>query len=116
MQPPPEIQTAQSVLLGVADKTAAVNVIYLAPDGRVLAVDLSDEMLSFARRRAADANLEIEFVQANAEELELEEHSFDAAVSRWGLMLMLRPELAAGHIRRALRPGSRFATSVCRDR
>lgn len=32
-----QVQTAQSVLLDVADKTAAVNVIYLAPDGRVLA-------------------------------------------------------------------------------
>ncbi len=34
---PTQVRTAQSVLLDVADKTAAVNVIYLAPDGRVLA-------------------------------------------------------------------------------
>src|SRR5208282_5278982 len=57
--------------------------------GRVVAVDMSAGMLAIARDRIDAAGLHnVELVESDAESLSLEEHSFDAAVCRWGLMFM----------------------------
>jgi len=83
------------------------------PSGRVIAVDMSTRMLEFGRLRAAEAGLDhVDFVAADAEQLDVEAGSIDAATCRWGLMLMLRPALVAQNVRAALRPGGRFAVSV----
>jgi enediyne biosynthesis protein CalE5 len=51
------------------------------PEGRVLATDISAEMLAFGRERAAAAGLgNVEFLQADASSLDLPQASFDAAV------------------------------------
>lgn len=83
------------------------------PDGSVLGCDLSPGMLAVARERATAAGLDhVEFREQAAEDLELAPASFDAAVCRWGLMLMVAPVAAAAHIRAALKPGARFAAAV----
>ena len=57
------------------------------PDGGVVATDISAEMLAYGRERAAEAGLEnIEFVEADASSLDFPEDSFDAALSRWGII------------------------------
>jgi ubiquinone/menaquinone biosynthesis C-methylase UbiE len=81
--------------------------------GRVVAVDQSPGMLAIARERAQELGLtNVDFVEADAEAMALDEHSFDAAVCRWGLMFM--PDLTGTlrTIRRALKPGAHFATAV----
>lgn len=80
------------------------------PEGRVVATDISAEMLGFARERAAAAGLEnLEFVEADASSLDFPLGSFDAAVSRWGIIFEPDAEAAAGRIRGFLRPGARMA-------
>lgn len=82
------------------------------PDGRVVATDISAEMLAYGRERATAAGLEnIEFVQAAAISLEFPENSFDAAVSRWGIIFDPDGEGAAARVRSFLEPGSRMAIS-----
>jgi enediyne biosynthesis protein CalE5 len=81
--------------------------------GAVVAVDQSPGMLAIGRERASALGLgNINFVEADAETVVLEAHSFDAAVCRWGLMFM--PDLTgtARRIHGALKPGARFATAV----
>ena len=57
------------------------------PEGAVVATDISAQMLAFGRERAAKAGLEnVEFVESEAASLDFPEGSFDAAVSRWGLI------------------------------
>jgi len=81
--------------------------------GRVVAVDMSAGMLAIARDRIDAAGLHnVELVESDAESLSLEEHSFDAAVCRWGLMFMPDLEGVLRGMLRALKPGSRFATAV----
>jgi ubiquinone/menaquinone biosynthesis C-methylase UbiE len=85
----------------------------VGPTGSVLACDLSPRMLEFAAERARRAGLSnLEFAESDAQDLELEPESFDAAVTRWGLMLMLEPSRALDRVRQALRPGARLAASV----
>lgn len=86
------------------------------PTGHVLACDLSRSMLEIGRERAASLGISnIEFTEQDASQLGVEElgdEPFDAAVCRWGLMLMLDPVAAARRVHAALRPGARFATAV----
>ncbi|HET9593195.1 MAG TPA: methyltransferase domain-containing protein [Solirubrobacterales bacterium] len=80
------------------------------PEGRVVATDISAEMLAFARDRAAAAGLSnVDFVEADASSLDFPPAGFDAAVSRWGIIFEPDAEAAAGRIRRFLKPGARFA-------
>ena len=54
------------------------------PEGRVVATDISAEMLAFGRERAAAAGLgNVEFMESDASSLDFPHASFDAAVSRW---------------------------------
>ncbi len=80
------------------------------PEGRVVATDISAEMLAFGRERAAAAGLDnVEFLQSDASGLDFPHESFDAAVSRWGIIFEPDAEAAAGRIRRFLKPGARMA-------
>jgi enediyne biosynthesis protein CalE5 len=81
-------------------------------DGSVVATDISAEMLAFGRERATAAGLEnIEFIESDAMTLEFPEDSFDAALSRWGIIFEPDGEGAAARVRGFLKPGSRMAIS-----
>jgi SAM-dependent methyltransferase len=80
------------------------------PEGHVVATDISAEMLAFARERAAAAGLgNVELVQSDASSLDFPSASFDAAVSRWGIIFEPDAEAAAGRVRGFLEPGARMA-------
>jgi enediyne biosynthesis protein CalE5 len=82
--------------------------------GHVLATDISSEMLTIAKQRAAELGLQdvIEFRQADAEMLELPESSYNAVLCRWGLMFMPNLNNALSRIYQVLVPGGRFACAV----
>jgi len=80
------------------------------PEGSVVATDISAEMLAFGRERAAAAGLgNVEFVESDASSLEFPRASFDAAVSRWGIIFEPDAEAAARRIRTFLKQGARMA-------
>lgn len=81
-----------------------------APRGRALGLDLSGPMLADARARAEGEGLaNASFVQGDAQVHPFEEGSFDAAVSRYGVMFFADPVAAFANVGRALRPGGRLA-------
>jgi enediyne biosynthesis protein CalE5 len=84
----------------------------VGPEGGVVATDISGEMLNYGRQRAAANGVEnIEFMQSDASSLDFPAESFDAAVSRWGIIFDPDGEGAAAKVRGFLKPGSRFAIS-----
>jgi len=84
----------------------------VGPEGAVVATDLSSSMLSFGNERAAAAGVEnIEFVEADASSLDYPAASFDAAVSRWGIIFEPEGEAAAARVRGFLKPGAKMAIS-----
>ena len=81
-------------------------------EGSVVASDISAEMIAYGRQRAADAGLDnIEFVESDAASLDFPAGSFDAALSRWGIIFEPDAEAAATRVRGFLKPGARFAIS-----
>lgn len=75
---------------------------------QVVAVDITEEMLELARSRHPD----VEFRLGDAQQLPLEDGSFDAAVCSFGVLHFGRPEWAASELARVLAPGGRAALSV----
>lgn len=85
----------------------------VGPDGRVVANDISASMLEHVRRNAAQAGLRnIETLECAAADLPEHQADFDAAICRMGLMLFPSPGKALEAVRRALKPGARFAALV----
>jgi SAM-dependent methyltransferase len=95
--------------LGEPSLTAAKTT---GPEGSVVATDIAPEMLAYARERVAAAGVShIEFIECEASKLEFPEASFDAAVSRWGIIFEPEAEATAARIRGFLKPGARMAIS-----
>ena len=85
----------------------------VAPDGSVLLTDFSEGMVQAARDRATELGIaNVEFAVADAQRLDLPDDSFDAAVCRFGYMLMGYPFAAMQETARVLRPGGRIALAV----
>lgn len=81
-------------------------------DGRVLATDLAPNILDFASRAAREAGLsQIETLVLDGECLdELPAGSFDAAISRVGMIYFPDQQRALAGVRSALKEGGRFST------
>lgn len=81
-------------------------------EGSVVATDISAEMIAFGRERAAASGIDnIEFIESDAASLDFPEASFDAALSRWGIIFEPDGETAAARVRTFLKPGGRMAVS-----
>jgi len=93
-------------------------IVTLARRGmRGVAVDLSRGMLAIVRKKAEQAGLPIDCVQANLVELDcLDDGAFDVAVSLFSTLGMIRGrdnrQQALRHARRILRPGGIFVLHV----
>ena len=82
-------------------------------EGHVTACDISAEMLNCVRTNATHSGLRnIETHQSAAEELSTMGQEFDAAISRFGLMLFASPKSALAGVQAVLKPGGRFAALV----
>jgi SAM-dependent methyltransferase len=95
-------------LLDVATGSGNVAIAAATAGASVTGLDLTPELLEVARRRAADAGLEVRFVEGDAEELPFENQSFDLVTSCFGVMFAPRQEHTAGELRRVARPGARI--------
>ncbi len=81
--------------------------------GHVLATDISSNILEYAAAAARATGLSQIAIQVmDAEELTLEPGSFDAVISRVGLIYFPDQRRALEGILRALKPGGRFAAIV----
>jgi ubiquinone/menaquinone biosynthesis C-methylase UbiE len=101
------------VAAGAGEQTLAA-ARRVGTNGYVLATDISPAILRFALDAARQAGLaNVETKELDGERLDtLPEASFDAAISRVGLIYFPDQQRALAGIRRALRPGGRFAAVV----
>ena len=88
------------------------------PNGKVVATDISPQMLAIAKTRAKSLGLDgiMEFKESDAEKLELPESStakkFDAILSRWGLMHFPSLPATLVRIRHMLITNGRLSAAV----
>ncbi|HET7716512.1 MAG TPA: class I SAM-dependent methyltransferase [Bauldia sp.] len=96
-------------VLDVACGTGNAAIQAAQAGGAVTGVDLTPELFRAARRRAAEAGVEIELLEGDAEALPFDDATFDVVLSTFGVMFAPRHAVAAGEIVRVLRPGGRIA-------
>jgi SAM-dependent methyltransferase len=78
----------------------------------VVGLDVAPELLEHARRRAAEAGVEIEWVEGDAQDLPFDDGSFDRVVSTFGAMFAPDHERAAGELVRVCCAGGRVAMTT----
>ena len=84
----------------------------VAPSGRAIGLDMTDEMLELARANAAEAGVEnAEFVKGYLEEMPLPDASVDVVISNCVINLAADMRRVLAEAVRVRRPGGRFA--VC---
>ena len=87
------------------------------PGGSVFATDIADEMVTETTTQAASKGLNnVEAFRMGAEDLAIEDGSFDAALCALGLMYVPDPDKAISEMRRAVRQGGRVTVTVWGER
>ena len=93
----------------VAERAAEV----VGPGGRVVAIDISPEMLRLARGRlAARGWSHVAMQEGRAETIPADDSSFDVVLASLSLMYVIDREAAAREIARVLRPDGRLVAAV----
>jgi SAM-dependent methyltransferase len=83
-----------------------------ARDGaRVTGLDFSPDLLAVARERAADAMVEVDWVDGDAQEMPFDDASFDRVISTFGHMFAPDHRRTAAEMRRVCRPGGAIAVA-----
>jgi SAM-dependent methyltransferase len=92
-------------VLDVAAGTGNASIPAAERGASVTASDLTPELLEAGRKRAEAARLELEWVEADAENLPFEDESFDVVMSSIGAMFAPHHQDVADELVRVCRPG-----------
>jgi SAM-dependent methyltransferase len=96
-------------VLDVAAGTGNASLHAAGSGARVVASDLTPELLDAGRRRADAAGLTLDWVEADAEHLPFADASFDVVMSAIGVMFAPNHQEAAHELVRVCRPGGKIA-------
>ena len=84
----------------------------VAPSGRAIGLDMTDEMLALARANAREAGVDnVEFVKGYIEEIPLADESVDVVISNCVINLAADKRSVLRETARVLKSGGRFAVS-----
>src|SRR5215218_4865348 len=98
-------------VLDVACGTGNATIPAAKAGARVTGLDFSPALLAIARERSADAMVEIDWVEGDAQQLPFGDGSFDRVLSVFGHMFAPDHERTAGEMRRVCRPDGRIAVA-----
>lgn len=98
---------AEGDVLEVAVGTA-LNLEHYPPEVRLTGVDISGDMLTIGRARAAGLGRDAKLLEGDAHGLPFGDASFDTVVCTFGLCAIPDSELALREMDRVLRPGGRL--------
>jgi SAM-dependent methyltransferase len=95
-------------VLDVAAGTGNAAIVAAGTGANVVASDLTPELFEAGRARATDAGVELEWAEADAENLPFDDASFDTVISSIGVMFAPHHQLAADELVRVARPGGKI--------
>jgi len=96
-------------VLDVAAGTGNASIVAAQRGAQVTASDLTPELLAAGRARAQSEGVELEWVEADAENLPFDDGSYDVVMSSIGAMFAPHHEDVADELVRVCRPGGTIA-------
>lgn len=99
-------------VLDVGCGTGVVAITAARLGARVNGADLTPELLAQAREHAAIAAVEVDWHEADVEQLPFQDGQYDCVLSQFGHMFAPRPDVAASEMLRVLKPGGTIAFST----
>ena len=96
-------------VLDVACGSGNLAVIAAQKGATVTGIDIADNLVEAAKKRAEALGLDIRFEQGDAEAMPYADDSFDVVMTMYGAMFAPRPELAASELVRVCKPGGTIA-------
>ncbi|MBI1742725.1 methyltransferase domain-containing protein [Candidatus Acetothermia bacterium] len=84
------------------------NMPYYPKKAQIIGIDISDKMLTRARKRAVRLGTEVTLLPMDAQALEFSEASFDCVVATFVFCSVPDPVLGLQEVRRVCRPGGRI--------
>ena len=98
---------ADSKLLDVACGSGQTAIPAAKTGMDVTGIDIADNLIDHARKRAVDAGLSVRFDVGDAEQLPYGDKDFDVIISMFGAMFAPNPEIVVDEFARVLKPGGR---------
>jgi SAM-dependent methyltransferase len=98
-------------VLDVACGTGNATLPAARTGARTTGIDFAPGLLEIARERAADAMVEIDFIEGDAQAMPFEDGTFDRVVSTFGHMFAPDHRKTADEMKRVLRPGGVIAVA-----
>jgi len=92
-------------VLDVGTGTGSAAIRAAQAGAEVIGLDIASEHFDAARRRAAEAGVEVEWVEGDAEALPYEDESFDRVLTAFGTIFATEHDLAASELVRVCRDG-----------
>ena len=92
-------------VLDVATGTGNVAIAAAQAGAEVIGLDIAPELFEAARRRAAEAGVEVEWVEGDAEALPYEDATFDRVYTAFGTACTTQHDLAAAELVRVCKEG-----------
>jgi SAM-dependent methyltransferase len=106
-----QVQAGQRVL-DVACGTGVVAITAALRGTKVAGLDLTPALIERARKNAALAGVDVDFIEGDAESLPYPDGSFDVVLSQFGHIFAPRPAVVVGEMLRVLKKGGRIAFST----
>ena len=107
--------SAGQEVLDVAAGTGNLALIAAEEGADVTATDLSPGQIELGRARLEAEGVDVEWLEADAEDLPFDDDRFDCAASVFGAMFAPRPEVAAREMFRVVKPGGTVGLAVWGD-
>jgi SAM-dependent methyltransferase len=104
--------SAGQEVLDVGAGTGNFTVACAREGASVVASDLAPGMIERGRARTEEEGYDVEWVQADVEDLPFEDDRFDCVGSAFGAFIAPRPEVAAAEMFRVVRPGGTVGMTV----
>lgn len=102
------VEGNQLKVLDVGTGTGFIALLLAEYGHSVTGVDVAEEMLALARKKAKSQKLKVTFQYGDADELPFEDKVFDVVINRHVLWTMSDPEKAISEWARVLKPGGKL--------
>jgi ubiquinone/menaquinone biosynthesis C-methylase UbiE len=106
--------SGDDLVLDVACGSGNATIPAAKTGARTTGLDITPELLEAGRKNAAEAGVEIEWIEGDAQDLPFDDASFDAVLSVFGCMFAPDHRKTAAELARVLKPGGRMAVATWR--